>query len=136
MIVWTCSSEQVRNTQADGVHLENSRKQKFGLNLLRIMLCYFRHLSRSLGILDAVFMSDRQQDATEFLVRLLDLFRDHFSSSDSDVGLEGWYLLTQLLMKLKVRRQVDLTYTIQAYAWIITSACCSVDRGDPVFCET
>ncbi|PNF34732.1 hypothetical protein B7P43_G05456 [Cryptotermes secundus] len=47
-----------------------------------------RHLSRSLGLLDAIFTSDRQQDATEFLVRLLDLFREHFSSSNSDLGLE------------------------------------------------
>jgi hypothetical protein len=88
------SSEQVRNTQLDGAHMDNLGERMLGLNLLRIMLCYFRHLSRSLGMLDAVFMSDRQQDATEFLVRLLDLFREHFSSSNSDLGLEGWYFLT------------------------------------------
>ncbi|KAJ4427961.1 hypothetical protein ANN_23974, partial [Periplaneta americana] len=47
-----------------------------------------RHLSRSLGALDAMFISDRQQDATEFLVRLLDLFREQFSSSKSDHNTE------------------------------------------------
>jgi ubiquitin C-terminal hydrolase len=55
----------------------------------RLLLNYaLISLSRSLGILDTVFMNGRQQDATEFLVRLLDLFRDHFSSSNSDLGLE------------------------------------------------
>jgi ubiquitin C-terminal hydrolase len=50
--------------------------------------CALMHLSRSLGILDAVFTNGRQQDATEFLVRLLDLFREHFSSSNPDLGLK------------------------------------------------
>ncbi|KDR18892.1 ubiquitin carboxyl-terminal hydrolase 37-like isoform X2 [Zootermopsis nevadensis] len=47
-----------------------------------------RHLSRSLGALDVMFMSDRQQDATEFLVRLLDSFREQFGSSKSDCSPE------------------------------------------------
>jgi len=58
-----------------------------------MFLC-FRHLSCSLGMLDIMFMSDRQQDATEFLVRLLDLFREHCSSSKLHLGLEGLYFLT------------------------------------------
>nr|CAD7579614.1 unnamed protein product [Timema californicum] len=36
-------------------------------------------LSRSLGLLDAIFVSDCQQDAPEFLVRLLDCFREEFN---------------------------------------------------------
>jgi len=48
-----------------------------------------RHLFHSLGMLDAMFLSDRQQDATEFLLRLLDLFREQFHSSKSDFGLQG-----------------------------------------------
>jgi len=59
----------------------------------QLLLC-FRHLSRSLGALDAMFMSDRQQDATEFLVHLLDLFREQFSSSKLDLSPEGWYFAT------------------------------------------
>jgi uncharacterized UBP type Zn finger protein len=47
-------------------------------------------------MLDAIFTSDRQQDATEFLVRLLDVFREHFSSTNSNLGLEGWYFLTDI----------------------------------------
>ena len=41
-----------------------------------------RRLSQSLGALDTSFTSDRQQDATEFLVRLLDLFREQYSATE------------------------------------------------------
>lgn len=41
-----------------------------------------RRLSHSLGALDSMFISDRQQDATEFLVRLLDLFREQYSVTE------------------------------------------------------
>lgn len=47
-----------------------------------------RHLFHSLGMLDAMFLSDRQQDATEFLLRFLDLFREQFRSSKPDFGLQ------------------------------------------------
>jgi ubiquitin C-terminal hydrolase len=57
-----------------------------------MLLLYFRHLFQSLGTLDAMFLSDRQQDATEFLLRLLDLFREQFRSSKSDLSLQGWCL--------------------------------------------
>lgn len=95
----TCSSDRTSEKCTGGQGTLGKLKQTkiwIGLNLLRIMLHCFRHLSRSLGMLDAIFTSDRQQDATEFLVRLLDLFREHFSSSNSDLGLEGWYFLTDI----------------------------------------
>jgi ubiquitin C-terminal hydrolase len=43
---------------------------------------------RSLIKLDVTFMSNMQQDATEFLLLLLHSFRDHFNSSNSGLGLE------------------------------------------------
>jgi len=50
-------------------------------------------------MLDAMFLSDRQQDATEFLLRLLDLFREQFHSSKTDFGLQGWcFLVCQVLL--------------------------------------
>jgi ubiquitin C-terminal hydrolase len=47
-----------------------------------------RHLFHSLGMLDAMFLSDRQQDAAEFLLCLLDLFREQLCSSKTDLGLQ------------------------------------------------
>jgi hypothetical protein len=94
---WTCSLDRTSEKHTGGQGPLGKLRQTeiwIGLNLLRIMLLCFRHLSHSLGVLDAVFTSDRQQDATEFLVRLLDLFREHFSSSNLDYGVEGWYFLT------------------------------------------
>ena len=40
-----------------------------------------------------MFLSDRQQDAAEFLLCLLDLFREQLCSSKTDLGLQGWCLL-------------------------------------------
>ena len=64
-----------------------------------VLLLCFRHLFNSLGMLDAMFLSDRQQDATEFLLCLLDLFREQFSSAKSDIGLQGWcFMVCQVLL--------------------------------------